>query len=241
VSTRSGFAVVVLACVVGSSAAAEEAFLLDLERVLAPRPTPPASEVGHLLPLRLVWTDPAGAGAGLERLAREEADGLLKKMGLSVSWRKGDARETARPGEVRVILLDRPASRESGAPVLGATPQTFAVSPFVWVHVPGVRLSLGLARPAGAGRDLLAMRLLAVAVGRVIAHEVVHALAPAIPHGTGLMSATLTRRQLTARSIPFDPAIGLAVKAALRGGLPVPRPDTGVVVAATAAEEERGR
>jgi hypothetical protein len=239
VSTRSGFAVVALACVVGSSAADDEAFLPDLEHVFAPRPPAPASEVGDPLPLRLVWMDPARAASGLERLSRKEAEGLLRRMGLRVSWRNGDDREMARPGEVRVIFLDRPAKRESGAPVLGATPPTFDVSPFVWVHVPGVRLSLGLPRRPEARTDLLASRLLAVAVGRVIAHEVVHALAPAVPHGTGLMSATFTRRQLTAPSIRCDPAVGLAVQAALRGGLPVSRPDSGVIVAATAAEEER--
>ena len=48
------------------------------------------------------------------------------------------------PGEVRVILLDRPATREHGAPVLGATPPAFAVAPYVWVHLPGLTSSLGL-------------------------------------------------------------------------------------------------
>ena len=82
-----------------------------------------------------------------------------------------------------------------------------------------------------------ASRALAIALGRVVAHELVHALAPSVPHGTGLMSAALTTRQLTAPSIPFDPEVGLAVQAALRGDPLGPRPDTGVLAAATAAQD----
>jgi hypothetical protein len=228
---------------------AEEAFPVDLERRVAPRALAPSADAAlapsaeaRTLPLlRLVWTDPSGAGSGLEPLARKEAVGLLRKMGVPVTWRRGDARELAREGELRIILLDQTVARAPGLTVLGATPAAFAVSPFVWVHLPGVRASLGLARGRRPSSEILATRWLAVAVGRVIAHEVVHAIAPAVPHGTGLMSATLTRRQLTGRSIVFDPEVALAVREALRGGLPSPRPDDGILAAATAATQERER
>jgi hypothetical protein len=48
--------------------------------------------------------------------------------------------------------------------------------------MPGERLAVGMA------------------IGRVIAHEVVHALVPWLPHGTGLMSSQLTWRQLTGKA-----------------------------------------
>jgi hypothetical protein len=51
----------------------------------------------------------------------------------------------------------------------------------------------------------------------VIAHEVVHARIPSLPHGTGLMSGSLTRRQLTVGSIAFEPEVAFALQAALRG------------------------
>jgi hypothetical protein len=51
------------------------------------------------------------------------------------------------------------------------------------------------------------------------------------------MSASLTRRHLTAASIPVDPEVALAVRAALRGEVPLSRPDTGLLAAATEAEE----
>lgn len=241
-SKRNVVAVVALASVVGSAALAEDASPLDLEGLVAPRGLAPTKEAKTLSPgVRLVWTDPAGAAVGLEAWARRESEDLLRMMGVSSSWRRGRAGELSREGEVRIILLDRHAAREPGVPVLGATPQTFAVSPFVWVHLPGVRSAIGLrARQGGALLDPPDARALGLAVGRVIAHELVHALAPSVAHGTGLMSASLSRRQLTAQSLPIDAEVGLAVQAALRGDVPLPRPETGVLSAAT-AEEERER
>lgn len=238
-STRSVLAVVTLASILGSAAVAEEWSPADLQGLLAPpRPVAPRAE-RRVTPaeVRLVWTDPARAAVGLEPQARAEAEGLLRTMGVPVSWRRGDAHELSRKGEVRLILLDRPATREHGVPVLGATPPAFAVAPYVWVHLPGLRSSLGLAPGQVVRRDPWATRALGVAVGRVIAHEVVHALAPSVPHGTGLMSAAFTHRQLTAASLPIDPEVVLALQAAIRGDVTSPRPDTGVLAAATAGEE----
>lgn len=187
---------------------------------------------------RLVWIDPAGVAVGLEAVARDEARSLLETMGASVSWRRGSAGEIARPGEVRVILLDRGAARRPGIPILGATPSRFEGAPFVWVHVPNVRAAMGLC-PQGplAAIDPPEVRSLAIALGRVVAHEVVHALAPSIRHGTGLMSTRLTRRQLTAVRVPIDPEVGLAVRAALRGEPSLAPADAGLVAAAAAARE----
>jgi hypothetical protein len=190
-------------------------------------------------PLRLVWTDPARAALGVDALARDEAGALLRRMGLSASWRRGDANEIARPGEVRVILLDRGTDQAPGIPVLGATPSRFEGAPFVWVHVPNVRAAAGL-RPGGtvAAVDPASARALGIALGRVVAHELVHALAPSVPHGTGLMSAKLTRRQLTAATLPVDPEVGLAVQAAMRGEPSLPRAVTATLAAATAGQED---
>jgi hypothetical protein len=237
VSTRFAVAVVTLASIVAAAATADEAYLLDLESVVGARVRPPAAPPLAASPvLRLVWVDPTGVGVGAEAVARDEARSLLRKMGATVSWRRGDARELARPEEVRVILLDRTAA-SFGKAVLGATPPRFDVAPFVWVHVPSVRGVIGL-DPRGSVFTLSppASRALAIALGRVVAHELVHAIAPSVPHGTGLMSAMLTYRLLTAPSIPFETEVGLAVQAALRGDPPGSRPDTGVLAVGTAPE-----
>jgi hypothetical protein len=73
--------------------------------------------------------------------------------------------------------------------------------------------------------------MLAIALGRVIAHEVVHARVPSIRHSSGLMSRTLTRSQLTGGSIPFEPEVAFALQTALRGDPVFTPPGTGSQIA----------
>jgi hypothetical protein len=186
--------------------------------------------------VRAVWLDPARVALGVDAMARTEARSLLRKMGLSLSWRIGKAQEAARPGEVRVILLDRGVDRAPNVHVLGATPPRFDVAPFLWVHVPSVRAAAGVRPAAPALADPASSRSLGLALGRVVAHELVHALAPSVPHGSGLMSARLTCRQLTGATLAVDPEVGLAVRAALRGEPSLPPADAGTLAAATATE-----
>jgi hypothetical protein len=89
-----------------------------------------------------------------------------------------------------------------------------------------------MAEPAAA-------RALAIALGRVVAHEVVHALAPSVPHGKGLMSASLNRNQLTASSITVEADVVLAVQSALRGDPSLPRAGAGALAAASDGETGR--
>jgi hypothetical protein len=212
VSKRLAVAVLALANVAVRPARAEEAALPDLEGLLSPRalPSPPV--------LRLAWSDPSGAAAGLEVFVRGEAASLIEAMGVRVRWRRAASNELARADEVRVILLDRPATHDSGLLVLGATPPRFAGAPHVWIHVPSVRATLGI--PAGrapSAMGALERRVLGIALGRVVAHELVHAVAPGVAHGRGLMSASFVGRALIAPSIGVDPEVGGAVHAALRG------------------------
>jgi hypothetical protein len=217
VSRRLAVAALALVSLAIAPAHAEEAALPDLEGRLSPRalPSPPRHE--DLPPvLQLSWADPSGAAVGLEVLVRGEVASLIEAMGVRVRWRRAASDELARADEVRVILLDRPATRDGGLLVLGATPPRFAVAPHVWIHVPSVRAAVGVP----AGRSLSAMgvherRVLGVALGRVAAHEVVHAVAPGVSHGQGLMSAFLVGRTLTAPSIGIDPGVGGAVRAGL--------------------------
>ena len=187
---------------------------------------------------RLVWLDPSGIAFGTEAVVRPAVAELLREMGVATSWRRGDPHELARPGEVRVIFLNRAAQREHGVPVLGATPSTFLGEPFVWVHVPGVCAATGVAASrTGASLDVHSARRLGIGLARVIAHEVVHALVPALPHGKGLMSARLDRRMLTAASIAVEPEVSLAVRAALLGA-PAVVPAADAILAAESKGEE---
>jgi hypothetical protein len=175
---------------------------------------------------RLVWLDPAGVALGTEAVVRPEVARVLRAMGVAATWRRGEPHELARPGELRVIFLNRATQGEHRALVLGATPASFQGEPFVWIHVPSVRAAAGIAsRSTGPSLDIHSARRLGIGLARVIAHEVVHALVPFLPHGKGLMAARLGRQMLTAAEIPVDPEVGLAVRAALLGAAPMARPE----------------
>jgi hypothetical protein len=186
--------------------------------------------------IRLVWLDPIHAGEGAEFLAHAEVETLLARMGVKASWRRGVPGELMRKDEVAVILVgDQP--RSASYFVLGATMRT-QTCPAVWIRVPNVRRALGV-RVGASLRELSAseQRLVAVALGRVIAHEVVHAVAPWLAHGSGLTSATLTGQQLRAPSIGVDSETALAVQAGARGNPVLAPPATEVLAARSAVPD----
>ena len=188
--------------------------------------------------LRLVWFDPSEIASGSESVARAETATLLARMGATVQWRRGTSGEVDRNDGVWVILVGE-GPPDSG--VLGATRRGHSAAPVVWVRVPNVQAAIGISR----SRSLLGLRpdeqrRLAVALGRVIAHEVVHAVVPSVPHGTGLMSGGLSRRQLTAASISVELDVALALQAALRNNHLVVPLGAGLLAADTRAREEGG-
>jgi hypothetical protein len=85
----------------------------------------------------------------------------------------------------------------------------------VWIFLDNVRSALGYTPRRSRPPTEKAERELDVALGRTIAHEVVHAAAPWRPHARGLMGRALDRADLTGirRSLGSDCA------AAVRSGL----------------------
>jgi len=168
--------------------------------------------------LRLVWFDLVGLAARAESVAQAEAAALAARMGAMVSWRRGEPGEVRRRDEVWVVLIGEGPRRGPSRLVLGTTLRGPRVAPLVWVRVPNVQATLAIS--GRRGRPLAAdeLRRLGVAVGRVIAHELVHALVPSQPHGSGLMSDSFTARQLDAATMAIEPGVARAFGAALRGG-----------------------
>jgi hypothetical protein len=195
-----------------------------------------AAEIGAPPPvpaLRLVWADPIDAASGSERVARGEAEKLLSRMGATVSWRRGVAGEPMQKGEIWVVFVGAGPGGASDSIVLGAT-RRGAVCPAIWVRVPNIRRAVGVPRgPSLLGLAGFERHLVSVAIGRVIAHEVVHAVAPSVPHGTGLMAANLTRNQLRTPTLPVEAEVALAVQASLRGNPVFASPAPAVMAART--------
>lgn len=143
-------------------------------------------------------------------------------MGVDISWRKG-VLGTVYGGEslreIPVILLKEPPGRfKSNVQVLGLVPKGQPTA--IWIFVENVRGTLDLPRTGATSP-----RALAIAVGRVIAHEIVHSLAPEFAHTKlGLMRHALDRNALVGSARPSHSECVSAVRAALRLDAPVPPP-----------------
>jgi hypothetical protein len=133
-------------------------------------------------------------------------------MGAEVTWREGGLGTTfgsADSLEIPIIVLQTPPKGIANTDnVLGLVPRNPTGSKAVWIFVDNIRRVLGTS--SEPSRDL------GVAVGRVIAHEVVHALAPKLAHTRqGLMREALSRAALTEPARPAHDRCVSAVQAAI--------------------------
>lgn len=159
-------------------------------------------------PLLVRLYDPYGllSRPALERLRAEAAE-AFESSGASIRF--------VRRGGPRVV----PATLYPEIPTnWRVNPQTLGVavgSPgerrSVFLSVQAARRALGWRGPArgaapGAGRPAVE---LGTALGRVLAHELLHTVAPDCPHTShGIMAARLNRRMLTSPGIGFDETAG---------------------------------
>lgn len=174
-----------------------------------------------LTTLTLVLTDVQSLplDTGVLRAATETA---LRGSGVTLAWDGAAAGESVdlRGGDARVILMGRHPLQRGKERVLGAV-RRGSESQAIWLYVEEVRavLAAGGRQAAGAA----ATRELSVAVGRVLAHEVAHILAPGHPHsGEGLMARSVDRRTLTLMAGPLDAACLAAIRLALAPAPPAP-------------------
>jgi hypothetical protein len=168
--------------------------------------------------LQLAWTDPVEAAGGCGAATRETVVRLFKSMGVTARWRRADPDEPSRRDEVRVVLLDRVAMGGDGHHVLGARPLRGRAG-IVWIHVPSVRERVATA-VCGTDTAMDARQRLSIGLARVIAHEVVHAVAPQVPHGGGLMAPHFSSRDLTCPPLAIPDRAARAVRSAVAGGAP---------------------
>lgn len=150
---------------------------------------------------QIVWIDMARTPEVAERVAQEEAGQLLGRLGLTVRWRHGAPADVLKNGEFAVVLLPRDRAPRPGTFVLGAC-NAQSTSPRAWVFLASLQWALGLSsldNPADGVR-------LGTALGRIVAHEVVHALAPHLEHAHfGLMAPRLDRTALLQPQMAIDP------------------------------------
>jgi len=179
-----------------------------------------AERPADALVLRVAWVDPTSCACGLESIALSEVARLLREMGVRVRWRRDRGLARAVSDEVRVVVLDRVRSESAGL-VLGASQTPGPPGSVAWVHLPSVRQALGMHAAWSPWRlDHGERRTLGIALGRVAAHEIVHAVAPDVPHGEGLMAERLSLDLLTSPAVQLDRQVALAVRRGLEPPLP---------------------
>jgi hypothetical protein len=165
--------------------------------------------------LTLVLTDVQAMS--LDRPTLEGAvSAALADSGLELRWdtTAPGAERSFTGGEARVILLDR-HPRSGKELILGSVLREHSRTPALWAYVGDIR------RVVDAGVAGRSNRLqLSIAVGRVVAHEVAHLVAPLQPHaGEGLMSRMVDRSVLLQAEAPLDAECRAAIRSALAVGL----------------------
>ena len=169
--------------------------------------------------LTLVWYDIFGDFREHFGSSSREVQEVFCRIGVDVAWRASEPSglfATGASREVAVAVLRRYPRAREGVHVMGLV--SAAVDPGlprpVHVYLAGVEAALG-----PPPHPALKAGLLARAVGRVVAHELIHSLAPWQEHAAeGLMSASLGRDLLLGRLPDLAASHVQAVRFALDRG-----------------------
>jgi hypothetical protein len=152
---------------------------------------------------------------------RTEIETILGEAGIRVRWSDLGSADDAADGALPVVVVVSPS--EPGGAGWHLSPSAMAVylstptSSAVYVFYHRVARVLGVA----SERDGMLLpsdrKRLAKALGRVVVHELVHRVAPHLPHAdSGVMRGDLGRSHLTRASLSLDHDSRSAVLAALR-------------------------
>jgi hypothetical protein len=163
--------------------------------------------------LDLVYVDVQDAARQAYPDLTREATRILAQVGVDARWRRGGHGAVAGHRELTVVLMAEIGSARIPSHVLGATVVGDGAVRTVWVYLPHVADTLGMsADPSTPGE----IQTLGVALGRVAAHEILHALAPALPHSRrGLMAQRLGRTALLGPDVEVPLAFRQALYPAL--------------------------
>jgi hypothetical protein len=165
--------------------------------------------------LAVAWYDPERALPFSDRMLADDLGDVLEPAGVAVEWAPAGPDAVASGSVLRIVLLAREAAGESD--VMGSV-QRRSLSRTAWISLPGVERALGIRRRPNKVLAAGEARSLSRALARVIAHELVHLLAPDFPHARdGLMAPRLGRRFLVAEQVPLSPLVAAALRSAAAG------------------------
>ena len=182
-------------------------------------PELPNLPAARLPALQVLWFDPTHAlTAPATDVLAEEVRRIFRALGVDVAFRVASPDSTYGDGpvpEIPIILLkEDPIVSRRPSHVMGLVMRHQEPIRVVWAFLENVRWTLGQGRDRAlpvAGHE----RELGLALGRVVAHEVIHAIAPEEPHArNGLMSHSMNRTFLLSDKAALD---GRCARAFLTG------------------------
>ena len=166
-----------------------------------------------LAEVSLLWVEAIKVPQAVRGAMTAEAEEILGPLGVRLVWRKGGTETESGPDELRVVPLAPAARRAPTGRVLGAT-STGSGPRTIWIDYENVAWVAGTSADRLVSAGFAERRRVGVAMGRVLAHEVVHALVPELPHAmAGLMGVHL--QGALERSVSLDAATRQAVRTAV--------------------------
>jgi hypothetical protein len=182
--------------------------------------------------VRLAWRDLSRGLGPVSAAVQEEVARIFAPLDVAVDWRVAVPEELAGEDEISIIVLPRPRGALP-AHVMGAVNRTTKRE--AWIFVEGLRRRL--ARPAGPTAVPVDPRDFARLAGRVIAHEIVHVIAPELGHTRGgLMRAEWSHALAVQPRLDLDARAARAFLTALDPAVAFcpPRPDDAAEIAGEA-------
>jgi hypothetical protein len=160
----------------------------------------------------VLWVETVRVPGAIRDAMVREAEDILGPVGLKLRWRTGPAGTESGLEDLRVVPLPSLVRRSGSGRVLGAT-STGEGPRTIWIDYANVAWVAGTSVEKLVSAGFLERRRVGVAMGRVVAHEVVHALAPELPHAGGGVMAERLRGSLD-RPLKLDGRTHEAVRAA---------------------------
>ena len=168
--------------------------------------------------LRVAWFDTAGLPEKVGEKTRLQVEKIFEQIGVVIEWHEpssvSNGDEPDEPYYLKVILFDKEsAAMGHPANAMGVSFKTDLLPDAVWLFDPVIRRAL-----QGSERRSrpLSSEELGRAYGRVLAHELVHAIANDMRHAaSGLMAPAQNRKLLLSARTSVDDAS----KAAFLSGL----------------------
>lgn len=166
-----------------------------------------ASKAAESPELSLIWNDAYQIlPISYEGIAEEVAE-IFEEIAVRVSWTKAGQDPAVEPHtvQVRVVLMPNLSSKWSlPHHTMGVVIGDKVPRETVFISYSGVVSTMGYEPTADRARSPRERAALTRALGRVIAHELAHAIVPERDHDTeGLLSANLKRSHLTESKLRF--------------------------------------